>query len=209
MFRALSTRRASYGYDKLGDESRSDECGSLLDPQLTRARSVPAQLFGFPKKSVQEPSLPPTNAPPKSSKKSKTKSHPVFSLFGGRWRKKMTAKPEFARYMEYLKEGGRWDKDNNKPVFERLEMGINIKGKELMMFMVVLSKSKNWGKWMVTNEAITGKGSLKVTLESSFVFHKKPNSFLHPISTHMILWIISPTPFMSMRKKKSPLKEIM
>ncbi|KAG4952123.1 hypothetical protein JHK85_045990 [Glycine max] len=34
------------------------------------------------------------------------KSHPLLSFLALRWKKKTTARSEFARYLEYLKEGG-------------------------------------------------------------------------------------------------------
>uniref|UniRef100_A0A0R0FZ26 Uncharacterized protein n=1 Tax=Glycine max TaxID=3847 RepID=A0A0R0FZ26_SOYBN len=43
------------------------------------------------------------------------KNHPLLSFFGSS-KKKTTARPEFARYHEYLKEGDMWDLNSNKPV---------------------------------------------------------------------------------------------
>lgn len=51
----------------------------------------------------------------KNNQKEK-KTHPLFSLFDFRRKKKVTAKPEIARYLDYVKEGGMWDLDSNKPV---------------------------------------------------------------------------------------------
>jgi hypothetical protein len=34
----------------------------------------------------------------------------------GKKKKKASSKPEFARYVEYMKEGGMWDLESNKPV---------------------------------------------------------------------------------------------
>ncbi|KAG2263460.1 hypothetical protein Bca52824_070539 [Brassica carinata] len=50
--------------------------------------------------------------------------HPLLSLFRFERKKKKTkskkslatAKPEFARYMEYVKEGGVWDPNSNAPL---------------------------------------------------------------------------------------------
>jgi hypothetical protein len=111
MFRALSTRRNHRTYEKLADEPAAV---GPLEGKLKRSTSLPAQVFGSQRKSTPELAFPagfqvkPTNKV--------TKSHPLFSLFGDRRKKKTTAKPEFARYIEYLKEGGVWDKNSNIPV---------------------------------------------------------------------------------------------
>ncbi|KAL8143390.1 hypothetical protein V2J09_016422 [Rumex salicifolius] len=94
--------KSSYGYNRLCDESFSG--GAQAEPRLTRTNSMPRRAFGIPEKLGQEVG---GSAAKKTSKKNK--SHPVFSLFNSR-RKKMSAKPELVRYMEYLKEDGRWDK---------------------------------------------------------------------------------------------------
>ncbi|KHN11111.1 hypothetical protein glysoja_033665, partial [Glycine soja] len=44
------------------------------------------------------------------------KNHPLLSFLALRRKKKTTARPEFARYHEYLKEGDMWDLNSNKPV---------------------------------------------------------------------------------------------
>lgn len=51
-----------------------------------------------------------------SNQKEKSTTHPLFGFFDFRRKKKTTSKPEFARYLEYVKEGGMWDSESNKPV---------------------------------------------------------------------------------------------
>ncbi|XP_021714651.1 uncharacterized protein LOC110682604 [Chenopodium quinoa] len=133
LFRALSTRRSRReGYDRLLDETNTTgvhdySCagtggGGAGHAVLKRVTSVPASmLFGSSSKKLDfetghlgKNSKPKQQQPAKSKKSGK--SHPVFSLFDGKWRKKkMTANPDFSRYIEYLKEGGVWNKDTNSP----------------------------------------------------------------------------------------------
>lgn len=99
MLRGLSTRNCR-GYEKL----KEDESGALLEAKLNRARSLPAKIFSSSRKSTRE-----QNAEAKSvAKQAKkvSKIHPMFNLFDSRFRKNVTSKPEFSRYLEYLKEGG-------------------------------------------------------------------------------------------------------
>ncbi|PSR88063.1 Homeobox protein cut-like [Actinidia chinensis var. chinensis] len=107
MFRALSTRRSDREYQPLANESSA----GLSEAKLERATSLPAKiLFGSSRKSSRQQEL---NFPAKKA----SKIHPLFGLFDARWRrKKPTAKPEFARYVEYMKEGGVWDVNSNVPV---------------------------------------------------------------------------------------------
>ncbi|KNA04625.1 hypothetical protein SOVF_197970, partial [Spinacia oleracea] len=117
LFRALSTRRSRRGgpggYDKLLDETNNTDYG-VNDADhvvLKRVTSVPASmLFGSSSKKVgYETGFPWMNSKPKqqqqqqqkqtvkSGNKKGGKSHPVFSLFDGKWRKKkMTANPDFS-----------------------------------------------------------------------------------------------------------------
>ncbi|XWS45452.1 hypothetical protein CRYUN_Cryun15aG0137700 [Craigia yunnanensis] len=78
---------------------RDEEYDSMLG--LKRTRSVPARVFGLSRKFNQELSLPEkSQVKSSSSNKKVTKStHPLFSLFDARRKKKTTAKPEFARAM--------------------------------------------------------------------------------------------------------------
>ncbi|KAE8695893.1 putative Dihydroflavonol-4-reductase [Hibiscus syriacus] len=128
MLRAFSTRRSRNGYERLLVPAEAhDEPGSSnsqFEAQLKRARSVPARVFGLSRK-FNGPEL---GLPEKSQLKSSTTTdtnkkgaksksvHPLFSLFDARRKKKTTAKPEFSRYIEYLKEGGMWDMNANMPV---------------------------------------------------------------------------------------------
>ena len=116
MLRALSVRR-SRRYERLVDESTIE----LLEVNLKRAKSVPAsRVFGDKNKLAPLPELGfiTKKAPekPAAKKASKNVSHPLFSLFYGSRKRKTTAKPEFARYLEYVKEGGLWDTKSNMPV---------------------------------------------------------------------------------------------
>ncbi|KMT09443.1 hypothetical protein BVRB_6g129150 [Beta vulgaris subsp. vulgaris] len=135
LFRALSTRRSNRGggYDRLLDESTTvDNIHDQDHVMLKRVTSVPASmLFGSSwKKPGFETSVPGAknnNSKPKHQKQQQQQQqvkgkkggksvHPLFSLFEGKWKKKkMTANPDFSRYVEYLKEGGMWSKDTNSP----------------------------------------------------------------------------------------------
>ncbi|XP_074365417.1 uncharacterized protein LOC141706564 [Apium graveolens] len=122
MLRAFSTRRS--GYDRLVDESSI----GLVEVKLSRSTTLPAKLFGSRRKATPEVNLPhvPEQKPSKAKKiqensgekqvKKASKILPIFSIFEKRRQKKATAKPEFARYMEYVKEGGTWDAKLNMPV---------------------------------------------------------------------------------------------
>lgn len=121
MLRAFSTRRS--GYDRLVDESSI----GLVEIKLSRSSTLPAKHFGSRKKPSSEGNLPPiSEQKPSTAKipgnsgqkqvKKASKIHPIFSIFEKRRQKKATAKPEFARYMEYVKEGGTWDTNLNMPV---------------------------------------------------------------------------------------------
>ncbi|KAK9284752.1 hypothetical protein L1049_023929 [Liquidambar formosana] len=110
MFRALRTKRSCRGYDRLADGLHVD----VLEAKLERVTSLPARISGSSKKSRPKLTLPGAISQVKHAKKLK-KSHPLFSLFDAR-PKKTTAKPEFARYLEYAKEGGVWDVNSNMPV---------------------------------------------------------------------------------------------
>uniref|UniRef100_A0A5B7CA92 Uncharacterized protein n=1 Tax=Davidia involucrata TaxID=16924 RepID=A0A5B7CA92_DAVIN len=114
MFRALSTtRRSRHGYERLADEPSVG--GGVLEGKLRRVTSLPAKvvLFGSSSKKVTVPAES-NNFP---AVKRASKIHPLFSLFDTRRRrKKTTAMPQIARYLEYVKEGGIWDMNSNMPV---------------------------------------------------------------------------------------------
>ncbi|EOA24955.1 hypothetical protein CARUB_v10018252mg [Capsella rubella] len=115
MFRAMSTRKIHGGYEKLGDE----------EAILKRVSSVPASAYGQSRNPVQEVKKTPTTVKPTGG----GSAHPLFSFFDVHFQRKhkkksttktkkslATSKPEFARYMEYVKEGGVWDPSSNAPV---------------------------------------------------------------------------------------------
>ncbi|KAM7516231.1 hypothetical protein LguiA_005814 [Lonicera macranthoides] len=109
MFRALTIRRSRKGYDRLADDS-----SNFLEAKLKSTTSLPTNLFSSSKKAIKEKRFADRSVEKEVKKASKI--HPVFSIFEKRRRKRATAKPEFARYMEYLKEGGVWDLNSNMPV---------------------------------------------------------------------------------------------
>ncbi|ERM94659.1 uncharacterized protein LOC18422527 [Amborella trichopoda] len=43
-------------------------------------------------------------------------NHPVLSNFVGKGRRKVTSRPEIFRYLEYMKESGRWEPGSERPV---------------------------------------------------------------------------------------------
>ncbi|XP_038883128.1 uncharacterized protein LOC120074173 [Benincasa hispida] len=114
MLRALSTRRCPHRYERLGE----DPTVSLLEGRLKRATSLPTRVLGSgSRKPTSEIIFPEfAQANQKQSKKANKGGHPLFSFFDFRRKRKSTARPEFARYLEYLKEGGLWDLKANAPV---------------------------------------------------------------------------------------------
>ncbi|KAL2236300.1 UNVERIFIED_CONTAM: hypothetical protein Sindi_0821700 [Sesamum indicum] len=118
MFRALSTRRSRRGYEHLAHDDDDDEAAStpaalLPAAKLSRAKSLPAkakQIFSCSSKNSC------SAAAEQAVIKKASKVHPLFSLFEmSRRKKKATAKPEFSRYLEYVREGGVWDVKENMP----------------------------------------------------------------------------------------------
>ncbi|KAI8018379.1 hypothetical protein LOK49_LG04G01147 [Camellia lanceoleosa] len=103
MLRALSTRRTGGGYKRLDDHHEPSV--GVSEVKLKRVTSMPAKLFGSCIKLNQDELNFPDNFSAKQVKKV-SKIHPIFSLLDTRRKKKATARPEFARYVEYLKEGG-------------------------------------------------------------------------------------------------------
>ncbi|KAJ7953031.1 Sodium/potassium-transporting ATPase subunit alpha-1 like [Quillaja saponaria] len=112
MFRALSTRKSYGKYERLGEEPSI----GVLGIEYKRTASLPARIFNSSRKSRPEPAAVEKKQVKPDKKVTKEKSHPLFNIFDLRHKKKMTAKPEFARYIEYLKEGGMWDSKSNMPV---------------------------------------------------------------------------------------------
>ncbi|CAF2018916.1 hypothetical protein HID58_077576 [Brassica napus] len=105
MFRAMSTRKIHGGYEKLMEE----------EPILKKGTSVPASVYGNSRNPVQDAKTP-------TSKPTGGSVHHLLNLFNRKKKKTKskkslaTAKPEFARYMEYVKEGGVLDPNSNAPV---------------------------------------------------------------------------------------------
>lgn len=110
MFRALSCRRNWSSYERLEDEL------SLLEVKLKRDRSLPARAFTLKNITNIEPQNDNVQVKQKKKKKASILDHPLFSLFDGRAKKKPSSRPEFARYLEYIKEGGTWDLKSSMPI---------------------------------------------------------------------------------------------
>ncbi|CAI0418580.1 unnamed protein product [Linum tenue] len=122
MLRALSTRRSHGRYEKLVDKAESSSAGLLggssRDFQLKRSNTLPIRFLGCCRGSnkvsveLNLPSLPAVKPAMKVNK-----SHPLFTLFDRRRQnRRTTSRPEFARYIEYVKEAGLWDKNSGMPV---------------------------------------------------------------------------------------------
>ncbi|KAJ6907230.1 hypothetical protein NC651_017808 [Populus alba x Populus x berolinensis] len=109
MLRALNKQRNPNRYARLDKEP---DTTSLLAGELETSESLPAhEVSGSPKLStLGRPEVAPQNVSSvKPSRRKDSKSHPLFSLCDGAGRKKKpTARPEFARYLQYVKEGGVW-----------------------------------------------------------------------------------------------------
>lgn len=86
---------------------------SLMEGRLKRTTSVPTIVLGSGSRNPT--SAVPAQAKLKQSKKA-SKGHALFNFFDFGRKRKSTAKPEFARYLEYVKEGGLWDLKANAPV---------------------------------------------------------------------------------------------
>ncbi|KAK4368073.1 hypothetical protein RND71_011865 [Anisodus tanguticus] len=111
MFRAMSTRRDYRGYGVLvKDEEEEPSAPILGKPKLSRNRTVPAaaKFFSSSSKKVTSEDNFRANAQLKEAKKA-SKIHPIFSLFETKRKKKATARPEFSRYIQYVREGGYGD----------------------------------------------------------------------------------------------------
>ncbi|XP_010484636.1 PREDICTED: uncharacterized protein LOC104762924 [Camelina sativa] len=107
MIRALSTRKdRGSSYKKLGEE---EEAGAGLLEAKQQSAAVSKHHEQSQKVKVE---------------KSGGSVHPLFSFFDMSLKRKKkkkkstrtTAKPEYARYLEYVKEGGVWDNTSNEPV---------------------------------------------------------------------------------------------
>ncbi|KAL1369707.1 hypothetical protein HN51_000064 [Arachis hypogaea] len=123
MLRSMTTRRGPGRYEKLGKESSTT---ALLHEEFKRSTSLPAHrtlssssrkmgssaLFG----NINLQRNPTKRGNGNNNNNGSKKSHPLLSFLDLRKKSKTTARPEFARYVEYLKEGGMWDFKTNKPV---------------------------------------------------------------------------------------------
>ncbi|KAF7809711.1 hypothetical protein G2W53_036454 [Senna tora] len=105
MFRSVSTTRGPGKYEKLDEEASGNGHGGHMN-NIEELEMTSSSTFNH--STLQR------NPTKKVSKEKK--SHPIFSLFDFRRKKKTTSRPEFTRYHEYVKEGGMWDLDANKPV---------------------------------------------------------------------------------------------
>ncbi|XP_076897823.1 uncharacterized protein LOC143551241 [Bidens hawaiensis] len=102
----MSTRRVHRGYEQLISESTVND--QTPEAKMMRSTTLPANFFGEIPMKVDYI---------EKQVKKVSKIHPLFSLFERRTRKKKAAaKPEFSRYMQYLKEGGIWEANSIKPV---------------------------------------------------------------------------------------------
>ncbi|KAK9062006.1 hypothetical protein SSX86_019190 [Deinandra increscens subsp. villosa] len=118
MFRAMSLRKVHRGYEPLVTEPDALDLLSS-EAKMLRSTTLPAHFFGdISVKFVLDPKGSGKKADSiEKQVKKVSRLHPLFSLFGRRSRrKKATAKPEFSRYMQYLKEGGVWNANSTKPV---------------------------------------------------------------------------------------------
>nr|GMC59887.1 protein Shroom-like [Ipomoea batatas] len=97
MLRSLTTRKSPLAYEQLKDEA------PLFEPKLSRTASASVFSSSSSKKVTMSEE---TKSQAKKADKA-SKIHPIFSLFDGRRKsKKVTSRPEFSRYVQYLKEGG-------------------------------------------------------------------------------------------------------
>ncbi|CAJ1930231.1 unnamed protein product [Sphenostylis stenocarpa] len=110
MFRSTSARKSPTRYEKLDKEHGAT--GESSNEELKRSTTLPSRAMAstFGDMNLQR------NPTKKGNSNPKEKSHPLLSFFDFRRKKKTTARPEFARYLEYVKEGGMWDVNSNKPV---------------------------------------------------------------------------------------------
>ncbi|WOL14489.1 hypothetical protein Cni_G23269 [Canna indica] len=53
--------------------------------------------------------------PPNSTSSREIKAHPIIKILEAP-SKKATAKPEFLRYLEYMKEAGSWEPNSDRPI---------------------------------------------------------------------------------------------
>ncbi|AES95020.1 hypothetical protein MtrunA17_Chr5g0404581 [Medicago truncatula] len=121
MFKSNSTRRGHEKYEKL-DKEFGGHNETSNEEYLKRSTSVPSGPSNIKTNMAMASTLGDINLQRNPTKKAssdhkeKSTTHPLLNFFDFRRKKKATSKPEFARYVEYLKEGGMWDSNSNKPV---------------------------------------------------------------------------------------------
>lgn len=120
MYKPSVHQKSRRGYHRLGQETISDpsEPKSAKVPiKVKKVTILPVRMLKTAKTSKPEIAV---SVPPKTTERSTrdaARSHPLLNFLGAPRRKKVaTLKPEFIRYLEYMKEGGRWDADANRPV---------------------------------------------------------------------------------------------
>ncbi|OIT31824.1 hypothetical protein A4A49_26225 [Nicotiana attenuata] len=107
MFRAMSTRRDYRGYEELIKEEAPSAPLIIMEPKLSRNRTVPATAKFFSSLSKKVTSVDNFRATTQLQEAKKaSKIHPIFSLFETKKKKKATARPEFSMYIQYVREGG-------------------------------------------------------------------------------------------------------
>ncbi|XP_057418189.1 uncharacterized protein LOC130712369 [Lotus japonicus] len=111
MLRSFTTRR----YERLGKETASS---ALLQEGFKRSTSLPSRASSSARKMAHSTlgNINLQRNPTKKANNTSKSTHPLFSFLDFRRKKKTTARPEFTRYLEYLKEGGMWDLNSSKPV---------------------------------------------------------------------------------------------
>ncbi|XP_010254779.1 PREDICTED: uncharacterized protein LOC104595648 [Nelumbo nucifera] len=108
----LHTKRSHRGYEKLHNEHSTDVSTSKL---IKVAANLLVKLFrSSTKKHIQEVTTVAHHQAKQNTKLSKI--HPLFNILDPQRSKKAMAKPEFLRYLEYMKEAGTWDPDSDGPV---------------------------------------------------------------------------------------------
>ncbi|XXG64858.1 hypothetical protein AAC387_Pa05g2699 [Persea americana] len=120
MYRASFHQKSRRGYLRLGKETVTDPSepkSSKVPIKLKKVTILPMRMLKTTRapKPENTASVPPPIG--KHSIKDAARTHPLLNFLGAPRRKKVAAvKPEFIRYLEYMKEGGRWDTDSNRPV---------------------------------------------------------------------------------------------
>ncbi|XP_058082692.1 uncharacterized protein LOC131230748 [Magnolia sinica] len=116
MYRSSIFKKSRRGYERLGDDSAS-LLSDLKSPSVVIEEKgneeVAVRMASVTKNHTWK--MTDSNVVKLSTKV--IKSHPLLSYFHASRRKKATTlKPEFIRYLEYVKEGGVWDPHSNRPI---------------------------------------------------------------------------------------------